>query len=183
MLADEQGTPSGADWLHEIKLDGHRIIVRTDGKGGLRLTSRGGHDKTWHFNSPVRGLATCGHAMVLDGEIAVPDDNGVTHIRALHRAMSEAQTAQLAFYAFDLLWLDGRDVRQQPIEQRKGLLEQHLEPFAGTRVIYVDHLIGDVGQRLLRGLQPLGGEGIISKLLGSPYVGDRSATWLKTKLR
>ena len=59
------------------------ISAASDGAGGLRLLSRGGHDVTWDFQKPVKLLAECGHALVLDGEIAVPDDNGVTHIRGI----------------------------------------------------------------------------------------------------
>src|SRR5262249_9850943 len=91
--------------------------------GELRLISRNGHDLTKVFHAPFQPLAGAGlPAMVLDGEIAVPDERGVTHIDGLTEAIRERRPDRLAYFAFDLLHLDGHDLRRCPIEDRKALL-------------------------------------------------------------
>src|SRR5215472_10815185 len=114
--------PEGNGWLHEIKHDGHRLVAIIAG-GSAKLISRNGHDRTALFREPFRALAE-GHLppMVLDGEIAVPDERGVTHIDALSEAISSRQPERFAYFAFDLLHLDGHDLRRCPIEDRKALL-------------------------------------------------------------
>ena len=115
--------PSGEGWLHEIKHDGHRLVAMLPGDGQLMLLSRNGYDRTRLFREPFRRLIDTGlPPMILDGEIAVPDDRGVTHLDALSDAISEGRSDRFAYFAFDLLHLDGRDLRRCPIEDRKMLL-------------------------------------------------------------
>jgi bifunctional non-homologous end joining protein LigD len=78
--------PDGNGWLHEIKHDGHRLVAIIPGRGSLKLLSRNGHDRTPLFHVPFRSLAANGRPIVLDGEIAVPDERGVTHIDLLQDA-------------------------------------------------------------------------------------------------
>jgi len=114
--------PTGDGWLHEIKHDGHRLVAIAAGER-LKLVSRNGYDRTELFREPFRGLAAAGlPPMVLGGEIAVPDERGVTHLDALSAAISARQPERLAYFAFDLLHLDGHDLRRCPIEDRKMLL-------------------------------------------------------------
>ena len=75
--------PDGDGWVHEVKHDGHRVVAILDGTGGLRLLSRNGYDVTGKFGAALNGLPELGRAMVLDGEIAAPDGNGVTHLDTL----------------------------------------------------------------------------------------------------
>src|SRR5262249_61542313 len=89
-------------------------------RGQLKLLSRNGHDRTPLFRGPFRKLASSGRPIVLDGEIAVPDERGVTHIDLLQAASGRYGADRLAYFAFDLLYLDGHDVRRCPIEARKG---------------------------------------------------------------
>ena len=90
--------PSGDGWLHEIKHDGHRLLAIIAG-GELRLMSRNGHDRTKLFHAPFQPLAAAGlPAMVLDGEIAVPDERGVTHIDGLTEAVRERSSDRLAYF-------------------------------------------------------------------------------------
>ena len=111
--------PLGDGWLHEIKHDGHRLLVIVTGQE-LRLVSRNGYDRTELFREPFRPLALAGlPPMVLDGEIAVPDERGVTHIDALSETISARRPEQFAFFAFHLLYLDGHDLRRCQIEDRK----------------------------------------------------------------
>jgi bifunctional non-homologous end joining protein LigD len=116
---------------------------------------------------------------VLDGEIAVPDARGVTHIDGLNDAIA-GRPQQLAYFAFDLLHLDGQDLRHCPIEERKALLRDVLEAGSCERIVYVDHIIGR-GAELFDKVRAVGAEGIVSKRLGSLYRGNRSRDWLKTK--
>lgn len=173
--------PAGDGWMHEVKHDGHRLVAILDGRGGLRLTSRNGFDRTAAFRAPfdaALGRVRC--EMVLDGEIAVPDARGVTHIADLQDAIVRRRPERLAFFAFDLLHLAGRDLRREAIEDRKTLLRDAIGDMDAARVAYVDHIIGR-GAELFERVQAIGAEGIVSKRVGSPYRPGRSADWLKTK--
>jgi bifunctional non-homologous end joining protein LigD len=162
--------PAGDGWLHEV------------GAGGLRLISRNGFDRTETFRAPFEAaLGNACHSMTLDGEIAVPDERGVTHITDLQDALLAKRTDRLAFFAFDLVHFDGRDLRSQPIEDRKALLRNFLAPLSGGRIVYVDHVIGR-GAELFERVRAIGAEGIVSKRLGSSYRPGRSGDWLKTKV-
>jgi bifunctional non-homologous end joining protein LigD len=118
--------------------------------------------------------------MVLDGEIAVPDDRGVTHLDALSEAIADRRPERLAYFAFDLLHLDGHDLRRYSIEDRKMLLRDVLGAARCERIVYVDHVRG-IGRELSKAVQQIGAEGIVSKRCGSVYRGGESRDWLKTK--
>ena len=171
--------PDGDGWLHEIKHDGHRLvaIVAPD---RLTLLSRNGYDRTGLFREPFRPLAGLS-PMVLDGEIAVPDDRGVTHIDGLTEAISERRSDRLGYFAFDLLHFDGHDLRRCPIEDRKALLRDVIGAAGCERIVYVDHVRG-IGRQLFEAVRQVGAEGIVSKRAGSFYRGGESRDWLKTKV-
>jgi bifunctional non-homologous end joining protein LigD len=118
--------------------------------------------------------------MVLDGEIAVPDDRGVTHLDALSEAIAERRPERLAYFAFDLLHLDGHGLRCCPIEDRKMLLRDVIGTARCERIVYVDHVLG-IGKELFDAVRQIGAEGIVSKRRGSVYRGGESREWLKTK--
>jgi bifunctional non-homologous end joining protein LigD len=173
--------PSGDGWLHEIKHDGHRLVAMLPGDGQLMLLSRNGYDRTRVFREPFRPMLDAGlPAMVLDGEIAVPDERGVTHLDALSDAISDGRPERLAYFAFDLLHLDGQDLRRCPIEDRKMLLRDVIGTARCERVVYVDHVLG-IGKELFEAVRQIGAEGIVSKRRGSLYRGGESREWLKTK--
>ena len=101
--------------MHEVKHDGHRLIAIVPGHGQLRLLSRNGHDRTALFREPFRPLVDAGvPAMVLDGEVAVADERGVTHLDTVSDAISGRHAERLAYLAFDLLHLGGHDLRRCP---------------------------------------------------------------------
>ena len=187
VVGETNTLPEGEDWLSEIKVDGWRLAILTDGRGALRLQTRSGQDRTWDFIDPVRDMASCGHALIIDGEVAVPDEHGVTRLEALHRSMREHQVDGLVYYAFDLLHLDGRDLRSLPVERRKRQLMTTLgecwrkSTALQNRLVYVDHMVGRTSA-LFKAAGDIGCEGIVSKRLGSPYEGGRtpSKTWLKS---
>src|SRR5207248_6075498 len=173
--------PSGDGWLHEIKHDGHRLVAILPGDGQLMLLSRNGYDRTRVFREPFRPMLDAGlPGMVLDGEIAVPDERGVTHLDALSDARSDGRPERLAYFAFDLLHLDGQDLRRCPIEDRKILLRDVIGAARCERVVYVDHVLG-IGKELFEAVRQIGAEGIVSKRQGSLYRGGESREWLKTK--
>jgi hypothetical protein len=151
------------------------------GNGQLMLLSRNGYDRTKRFREPFRPMLDVGlPAMVLDGEIAVPDDRGVTHLDWLSDAISEGRPERLAYFAFDLLHLDGHDLRRCPIEHRKMLLRDVVGTAGCERIVYVDHVLG-IGKELFEALRQIGAEGIVSKRRSSLYRGGESREWLKTK--
>jgi bifunctional non-homologous end joining protein LigD len=173
--------PDGKGWLHEIKHDGHRLVAII-ADGTVKLLSRNARDRTELFAEPFRALAAAGlPEMVLDGEIAVPDERGVTHIDALSEAMRLRRAEEFAYFAFDLLHLDGRDLRACAIEDRKALLRDIIGEAGGPRLVTVDPLIGN-GAALFEAVRQLGAEGIVSKRAGSPYRGGSGRDWLKTKV-
>jgi bifunctional non-homologous end joining protein LigD len=175
-----QEPPAGDPWLHELKHDGHRLIVVADGRGGLRLISRNGFDRTEIFRAPFERLAGLGREMVLDGEIAAPDARGVTHLGDLQEAIARREGWRLAFFAFDLLHVDGHDIRGCAVEERKALLERVLKEADCPRVLYLSHVIGK-GDRLFQSACQVGCEGVVSKRLGSRYKGGPSKDWIKCK--
>jgi ATP-dependent DNA ligase len=107
-----------------------------------------------------------GREYVLDGEIAVPDDRGVTHIGHLQDALDGRQPDRLAYFAFDLLYLDGHDLRRCAIEERKALLRRVLDRVRCPRLVFVDHVLG-WGAQLFEHVRVIGAEGIVSKRVGS----------------
>jgi bifunctional non-homologous end joining protein LigD len=168
-------------WPPVVKHDGHRLIAILPGRDQLRLLSRNGYDRTPQFREPFRPLIEAGlPPMVLDGEIAVPDDRGVTHLDALSEPIAERRPERLAYFAFDLLHLDGHDLRRCPIEDRKMLLRDVIGTARCERIVYVDHVLG-IGKELFEAARQIGAEGIVSKRRGSVYRGGESREWLKTK--
>jgi bifunctional non-homologous end joining protein LigD len=113
--------------------------------------------------------------MVLDGEIALPDDRGVTHIDALSEAISARRPEQFAYFAFDLLHLDGHDLRRCAVEDRKALLRNVIGAARYDRIVYVDHVAG-IGRQLFEAVRQVGAEGIVSKRRGSrPMISSQIA--------
>jgi bifunctional non-homologous end joining protein LigD len=168
--------PSGPGWLHEIKHDGFRILARKDG-AGVRLITRAGNDFSSRFpfiamavgKLPVRSC-------LIDGEAIVCDDNGLA-VFDLIRGYGSKASAVLC--AFDLLELDGKDLRRQPIEIRKHLLAKLLK---GSHLsIVLNEYFEEDGATVYRAACQLGCEGIVSKRLGSPYRSGRSGHWVKVK--
>lgn len=173
--------PEGQGWLHEVKHDGHRLLAIISASD-ITLVSRNGHDRTALFRAPFDKLAAAGlPSLVLDGEIAVPDERGVTHIDALTEAMRQRRPERLAYFAFDLLHLDSHDLRRCAIEDRKALLRDVIGAAGGSRLVFVDHVIG-FGQQLFEAARLAGAEGIVSKRAGSHYGGGPNRDWLKTKV-
>jgi bifunctional non-homologous end joining protein LigD len=168
--------PSGSQWLHEIKHDGFRVIARKDG-AKVRLDSRPGNDLTYRFPLIVESLARLrSRSCIIDGEAVACDESGVPsfdHIRYRRHDTS------VFLYAFDLIELNGDDLRRETLEVRKATLATVLTG-ASHGIWYNDHVEGD-GQTVFRHACKLGLEGIVSKRKDSLYRSGRSPDWLKMK--
>lgn len=180
-LAKLAPAPRGAQWLHEIKFDGYRMQARIDG-GTVRLLTRKGLDWTEKFRPIAQALRDLGLASALiDGEVVVEDAAGVSSFSALQQDLAENRMDRMAFYAFDLLYCDGRDLRGATLLDRKSLLQLLLDDVpAGGVIRFSDHIVDD-GASLIRHACRIGLEGIVSKRADKPYRSGRSDVWLKSK--
>jgi bifunctional non-homologous end joining protein LigD len=168
--------PSGSDWLHEIKHDGFRVIARKRG-AQVRLYSRPGNDLTYRFPLIVETLAHLrSRSCIIDGEAVGCDDNGIA---SFNRVRYRHHDESIFLYAFDLIELNGDDLRPHPLEGRKGRLEIILAK-AGPGIRFNEHMEGD-GETVFHHACKLGLEGIVSKRKDSAYRSGRSPDWLKMK--
>jgi bifunctional non-homologous end joining protein LigD len=169
-------TSQDQEWAYEIKWDGYRTLVFVD-DGSVRLQSSSGIDVTAKYPElGVLAAAVNAGSAILDGELVVLDADGRPSFELLQRHQSDA-----AFYAFDVLQIDGTDTIGLPYEQRRALLGSLLE--AGTHWMVPAHRIGD-GAALLEATAGRGLEGVMAKRLGSPYQpGRRTPNWRKVKNR
>jgi len=168
--------PVGPQWIHEIKHDGYRLIVRKQG-GRVRLFTRRGYEWTDRYpriSAAVAGLEAA--SATIDGEAVCCDHTGVAVFDRLH---SRVHDAEAFLYAFDLLELDGEDWRPQPLESRKARLEK-LVAKAPVGIHFNEHLDGD-GATFFALVCKLGCEGIVSKHREHPYRSGPSKAWLKIK--
>jgi bifunctional non-homologous end joining protein LigD len=165
--------PSGAGWIHEIKLDGFRLLARR--AAAVRLLTRNGFD--WSSRYPAIATAVndlrC-RSCLLDGEVVICGEDGIPVFDRLRYGRGES-----LLYVFDLLELDGGDLRGEPIELRKTTLAKLLRK-APMRLQLNEH-IDEPGDIVFRHACKLGFEGIVSKRLGSPYISGRSRHWIKMK--
>jgi bifunctional non-homologous end joining protein LigD len=172
--------PAGDEWLHEIKHDGYRIVARIE-EGEVQLVSRNGKDWTKEFPQVARavGRLPAGTAL-LDGEVAAVLPSGATSFQALQRRGS-AGAAPLVYFAFDLLHLDGWDLRQVRLEERKQVLRRLLEA-APPALRFSDHVRGQ-GPEFFAKAREAGLEGVVSKRAAAPYREGRGGDWRKAKCR
>jgi bifunctional non-homologous end joining protein LigD len=173
-----EAPPVGDGWLHEIKYDGYRAVTSlADGKVVIR--TRNGLDWTDRFAALVPALSAldCGSAE-LDGEIAVADARGHTDFGALQDALGNGG-GRIAYYLFDLLALDGENLRKEPLVVRKHRLKALIGSGRGP-LLYSDHVTGN-GEAMFARACGLGLEGIVSKRADAPYRSGRSRAWLKVK--
>lgn len=179
-LTDE--VPADDGWLHELKFDGYRIACALGGKT-VRLITRNGNDWTKTFPELVgaaRRLKV--RSALLDGEVAILLPDGRTSFQDLQNAIARPPPRKsLVYFVFDLLELDGEDLRTLPVERRKETLSKLLAALPGHGVIrYSSHVVGN-GRAVFEQACALRAEGIVSKRLGSTYRAGRGGSWLKTK--
>jgi bifunctional non-homologous end joining protein LigD len=179
--------PGGEGWGHEIKFDGYRVQLRVE-DGEARLKTRKGLDWTEKFEA----IAKEGGALpdvLIDGEIVALDHKGNPNFSSLQAAIADGKTDDLIFFAFDLLFADGLDLRRLPLSERKARLKTLLEAHANARtngkqqnIRYVEHFEAD-GETVMQSASQLSLEGIVSKRLSAPYHSGRSESWTKAKTR
>ncbi len=169
---------SKPDWLFELKWDGYRCLSFVDGTD-IRLYSRNEHSFNDRFPTIAKALRHFSkHTVVFDGEIVALDKTGRPEFQTLQN--SEREPANIAYMIFDLLYLDGQDLRSYPLTERKALLAELLKK-APARILYSDHIVKD-GKKLYSKAKKMGMEGIMAKAANSRYeVGIRSTNWLKIK--
>ena len=164
--------------MHEIKYDGYRIQLHLN-RGKKKAFTRNGLDWIKRFSAIAGAFGVPGQAIV-DGEVVVVHE-GRTNFSELQAELAAGRQGRLEYYAFDLLWLDGQDLRKLPQIERKALLAElfttyELEP----PVHYSEHLIGD-GQEMFEHAAKLNWEGIVSKKPEAPYKSERWEAWVKVK--
>lgn len=172
--------PEGEDWLYELKYDGYRILAFMEGNS-VRLITRNGNDYTERFQDVVSSLVEWagGRAMILDGEMAITDPTGKTDFQALQNYMKNPQAKKLTYIVFDLLALDGADLRGNRLIDRKGTLEALLKD-APQNLHYSRHVEGN-GKESFRTACEADMEGIVGKKADSVYSGARNGDWIKLK--
>ena len=180
----KESPPQGDAWLHEMKLDGYRILCRISGGAGqgtdVKLFSRSGQDWTEQFPGIVGAISRLPlRSAWLDGEVVALEPDGRSSFQRLQRALSEGHEEDLIYYVFDLLHLDGYDLMPAALEARKGALATLLDRRGGA-LRYTDHVVGE-GASFHREACRLHLEGMISKRKDAPYRPGRSSDWLKVK--
>jgi ATP-dependent DNA ligase len=169
--------PSGAEWLHEIKHDGFRVIARKSGKR-VRLYSRPGNDLTYRFPLIVEALARLrSRSCIIDGEAVACRDDGMADF---NRIRYRRHDADVFLYAFDLIELDGDDLRRDPLQVRKATLASVIAR-AGSGLRFNEHMEEEDGPLVFQHACKLGLEGIVSKRRDSAYRFGRSPDWVKSK--
>jgi bifunctional non-homologous end joining protein LigD len=172
--------PDGDMWLHEIKLDGYRMLARIQA-GKVQLLTRTGKDWTQSMPALAKALR---HLRVdtalIDGEVAVLDENGRSDFQLLQNSLHAGAEGNCVYFAFDLLHLNGEDLRASPLIQRKERLHALLRAASRGQIRYSEHVIGH-GRDFFAQACKLRAEGIVSKRAAAPYVSRRDRSWLKVK--
>lgn len=177
-LADK--IPEGDDWLYELKYDGFRIIAFAEGNS-VRLITRNGNDYIRRFNEIALSINdwAAGRAMVLDGETAVVDKSGRTDFQALQNYMKNPDEQHLTYIVFDILALDGIDLRGRSLTERKEILEDLMKD--APQNLYYSRCIRGKGKESFSAACEAGMEGIMGKKADSIYSGTRNGDWIKLK--
>lgn len=177
--------PEGDDWIHEAKFDGYRTIAIKDGPK-VTFYTRNGHNWTAKYAQladefkkfPARKIVVDGEIVALN-EKGVPDFNKLQNM--LDKATAKRKASGLVFYAFDVLFLEGKDIRKTELIERKNKLKKFFRKKFSDFILYSDHFETDDVKKLFNQMCSLGLEGVISKKKDAWYAGARNREWLKTK--
>jgi bifunctional non-homologous end joining protein LigD len=176
--------PKGAEWVHEVKFDGYRMVSYID-HGDVTIYSRNGNDWTDRFRMIAGRLAAFSvDSAVMDGELVVTDGHGRSDFSQLKDALSKGETNRLQYYLFDLLYLNGHSLVELPLRERKNALQELLtknRPANNSHNIFFSTDFTEDADYFLRNVCSMQLEGIVSKRVDAPYHQGRSKTWLKTK--
>jgi bifunctional non-homologous end joining protein LigD len=182
-LASEAAAPPvGEHWVHELKLDGYRMQAHIDKSGKVRLHTRSGLDWTHRMASIAREVGKLSvESAILDGEVVVLSEDGQSSFARLQAAFEEGAAHPLTYFVFDLLHLNGHDLRQQPLTERKEILSQMLDSLPEHESVRYGQHIQTEGTPIFKEACRLGAEGIVSKRSDSAYISGRTKSWLKIK--
>jgi bifunctional non-homologous end joining protein LigD len=161
-------------WIYEEKYDGYRILAY---KEGVRVTllSRNGNDRTATYASVARAVQKLrSRTLLLDGEVVAFDKKHISRFQLLQEG-----SAPTAYAVFDCLYIDGRDLRQDPLETRRPAAESAIDKADG---LMISHRLADNGREAFKTAKRKGYEGVVAKDLSSPYIEGRSSKWLKVKV-
>ncbi|QQO12569.1 DNA ligase D [Bradyrhizobium diazoefficiens] len=176
-----ESPPRGTDWVYEIKADGYRAQLHLD-DGDIKVYSRTGLDWTEQFSSIAAAAPKLkAKSAIIDGEAVVYGSGGLPDFQQLRRELGSKRSERVRYHAFDLLYLDGYDLRDAAYENRKRLLQDLLKGAPET-FIYVEALEADGKVVFEKGCK-LGLEGLVAKRLGRPYRSGRQETWIKLKCK
>ncbi|PJH89380.1 MULTISPECIES: DNA ligase D [Pseudomonas] len=176
-----ESAPDG-EWLYEIKFDGYRVMARIE-HGDVRLLTRNGHDWTHKLPRQAEALAELGlESAWLDGEMVVANDQGVPDFQALQNAFEAGSSGKIAYYLFDMPYLNGMDLRKVPVQERRTALAAVLEPNESPLLRFSD-AFEETPEALLNSACQMQMEGLIGKRIGSAYVSRRSNDWIKLKCK
>lgn len=176
-----ESVPDG-DWRYEVKFDGYRIMARIE-SGKVQLFTRNGHDWTAKMPQQAEALAALGlESAWLDGEVVVPNDNGTPDFQALQNAFEVGRSGSIVYYLFDLPYLNGMDLREAPLEERRAALEQLLDQ-NDSDLLRFSADFTEHPESVLESACQMNLEGLIGKRAGSPYVSRRSNSWVKIKCK
>jgi bifunctional non-homologous end joining protein LigD len=166
--------PSGPRWIHEIKFDGYRVQVHLK-DAAIKVFTRRGHDWTNRFRKIAGDASEIGaSSAIIDGEVVVPQANGATDFSVLQNEL-KGRSKKIVLVAFDLLYLDGRDLRHLPLFERKAQLKRLV---AGTEVQFSESFEID-GREMFDHACQVGLEGVVSKVRDSRYNSGRVNDWVK----
>lgn len=177
--------PPGDDWTYEIKFDGYRVLARIERASSkpVQIHTRNGNDWTAKFGKQVKALDTLDiDSAWIDGEAVVLDDRGLPDFQALQNAFDAGRPQDIVVYWFDVPFLNGYDLRNVPLVQRRAILRALLEPVEDPALRFSDDFAFKADD-LLRSACDMALEGIIGKRIDSTYVSGRSSAWIKLKCR
>ncbi|WP_374029572.1 DNA ligase D [Bdellovibrio bacteriovorus] len=174
--------PEGAKWVHETKFDGYRMQAHVE-RGKVSFHTRTGLDWSKYFPSIQKALENLNAVnAIIDGEAVWLDDEGRSNFQKLQNAMKAHDPHRIIYYAFDLLFLDGEDLRPLPLKERKHRLEKLIKSLKSPLIRYSDHIEGHA-QAMFKAVCDYKLEGLISKNQESAYRSGRGGDWLKTKCK
>ena len=176
-----ESVPDG-DWRYEVKFDGYRIMARID-SGKVQLFTRNGHDWTAKMPQQAEALAALGlDSAWLDGEVVVPNEDGTPDFQALQNAFEVGRSGTIVYYLFDLPYLNGMDLREVALEERRAALSQVLE-HNDNDLLRFSADFTEQPESVLESACQMKLEGLIGKRAGSTYVSKRSSSWVKIKCK
>ncbi len=173
--------PDSGKWVHEIKFDGYRIQARLD-RGKVKLLTRKGLNWTSKFPTVAAAIAKLpAKSALIDGEVVVEGDDGLSSFSLLQQDLKASRHDRTVLYGFDLMHLDGADLKSLPLVSRKDALAKLFKREPARGVLRLSESLTEAGSTLLRHACKMGLEGIVSKVADAPYRSGRGQDWIKTK--